>query len=294
LPTLQQDDSQAPAKVEYCSDDGFMRNSEDILSLQLELDIIKTILVEEIKARAEIEVRTSALGDELKAANLHILEAYRQKEDAEKELNSARSVVDALESQQIILINKLDELKKKLKRMQASLEKACNLNTRYQQDQTSRSSAEQEMDEVRRQAEMETAEVIISLTEELSSVRQQLHATEKNELLAKQSLGEIDRIELLLDESIKTLVQKEVLEHNYVSLLRGMEEKISQLGSQLDQSDRCYKVRLKELEIKMQEVDDKASASLISWNEEREVTVRKAIRLAPLKFWSFKEFCFFL
>ena len=49
-----------------------MRNS-DILSLQLELDIIKTILVEEIKARAEIEVRTSALGDELKAANLHIL-----------------------------------------------------------------------------------------------------------------------------------------------------------------------------------------------------------------------------
>ncbi|PAN21620.1 hypothetical protein PAHAL_3G480400 [Panicum hallii] len=275
LPTLQQDDSQAPAKVEYCSDDGFMRNSEDILSLQLELDIIKTILVEEIKARAEIEVRTSALGDELKAANLHILEAYRQKEDAEKELNSARSVVDALESQQIILINKLDELKKKLKRMQASLEKACNLNTRYQQDQTSRSSAEQEMDEVRRQAEMETAEVIISLTEELSSVRQQLHATEKNELLAKQSLGEIDRIELLLDESIKTLVQKEVLEHNYVSLLRGMEEKISQLGSQLDQSDRCYKVRLKELEIKMQEVDDKASASLISWNEEREIAEQR-------------------
>ena len=71
------------------------------LSLQLELDIIKTILVEEIKARAEIEVRTSALGDELKAANLHILEAYRQKEDKEMELNSAKSVIDALESQQI-------------------------------------------------------------------------------------------------------------------------------------------------------------------------------------------------
>ena len=154
-----------------------MRNS-DILSLQLELDIIKTILVEEIKARAEIEVRTSALGDELKAANLHILEAYRQKEDKEMELNSAKSVIDALESQQIILINEVDELKK---------------NTR--------SSAEQEKDEARRQVELEI-EVIISLDKQ------------KNELLAKQSLGEFDRIELLLDESIKTLVQKEVLEQN--------------------------------------------------------------------------------
>ena len=163
-----------------------MRNS-DILSLQLELDIIKTILVEEIKSRAEIEVRTSALGDELKAANLHILEAYRQKEDKEMELNSAKSVIDALESQQIILINEVDELKK-----------------------NSRSSAEQEKDEARRQVEMEMSEVIISLYKQ------------KNELLAKQSLGEFDRIELLLDESIKTLVQKEILEQNYVSLLRGM------------------------------------------------------------------------
>jgi hypothetical protein len=226
-----------------------MRNS-DILSLQLELDIIKTILVEEIKARAEIEVRTSALGDELKAANLHILEAYRQKEDKEMELNSAKSVIDALESQQIILINEVDELKK-----------------------NSRSSAEQEKDEACRQVEMECAEVIISLQKDLSSARQQLDASKKNELLAKQSLGEFDKIELLLDESIKTLVQKEVLEQNYVPLLRGMEEEISRLQSQLDQLDRCYKVRLKELQIKMEEVDDKASATLVSWNKEREVTV---------------------
>jgi len=85
------------------------------------------------------------------------------------------------------LINEVDELKK-----------------------NSRSSAEQEKDEARRQVEMEMSEVIISLDKQ------------KNELLAKQSLGEFDRIELLLDESIKTLVQKEVLEQNYVSLLRGM------------------------------------------------------------------------
>jgi hypothetical protein len=91
-------------------------------------------------------------------------------------------------------------------------------------------------------------------------------------------------VEFLLDESIEALVQKEVLEQNYVSLLRGMEEEICQLKSQLNQSDRCYKVRLKELEIKMQELEVEASASLASWNKEREVTVRTAIRLALLKF----------
>ena len=148
------------------------------------------------------------------------------------------------------MINEVDELKK-----------------------NSRSSAEQEKDEACRQVEMECAEVIISLQKDLSSARQQLDASKKNELLAKQSLGEFDKIELLLDESIKTLVQKEVIEQNYVPLLRGMEEEISRLQSQLDQSDRCYKVRLKELQIKMEEVDDKASATLVSWNKEREVTV---------------------
>ena len=49
---------------------------------------------------------------------------------------------------------------------------------------------------------------------------------------------------------------------------KGMKEKISHLESPLDQSDGCYKVRLKELEMKMQEVDDKATASLVSWNKD--------------------------
>lgn len=49
------------------SDEGCARNSEDIFSLQLVLDMLKTILVEEVKA-----------------ANFHTLEAYRQKEATEK------------------------------------------------------------------------------------------------------------------------------------------------------------------------------------------------------------------
>ncbi|RCV19281.1 hypothetical protein SETIT_3G371800v2 [Setaria italica] len=315
LSMSQQHDSDALAKIDSCSDEGSVRNTEEILSLQLELDMLKTILMEEVKARAEAEDRAAALGDELKAANFHVLEACRQKEATEKDM-------ETVESNLIDVIKELNELQKnnfqspvfpkkmdmetsrlnsaldthcrneyvpyedpkmqtlkcldiedsplgtKLKRIQASLEKARNFNTRYQQDQASRGCAEQENDEVCR-------EVILSLTEQLFSVQLQLNASKKNELLARQNLDEIRRIEFLLDESIEALVQTEVLEQNYVSLLRGMEEEICQLKSQLNQSDRCYEVRLKELEIKMQELKVEASASLASWNKEREIAEQR-------------------
>jgi len=64
-----------PANLEACSDEGFMSNTESKLSLELEWDIHETILVEELKSRAEVEDRTAALRDELKAADFRILEA---------------------------------------------------------------------------------------------------------------------------------------------------------------------------------------------------------------------------
>ncbi|CAL4898210.1 unnamed protein product [Urochloa decumbens] len=301
----------ASEKIEGCSNEGnegSVRNTEDVLSLQLELDVLKTIFVEEVKAHAEVEERTAALGVELKAANFHILEACRQKEATEKELDLERRKVQSLE---LDLTEKLNELEKnnfqspvchkkmdmetprlnsaldthccneyvpyedpkmqnlkcldnkdsplgtKLKKMQASLEKARNLNTRYQQ-------AEHEKEEILREAEIATTEVILSLKEQLSSVQLQLNASKRNELLATQNLDEIRRIEFTLDESIEAFVQKEVLEQSYVALLRGMEEEICKLKSQLNQS-----------EIKMQELEVEASASLASWNREREIAEQR-------------------
>jgi kinesin family protein 15 len=321
---MQRHDSDDLEKIGCCSDEGSVRNSEDMLSPQIELDILKTIFVEEVKA-----------------ANFHILEACRQKEATEKKLNVSRSKEEYLELLLTDEIKKLKEMEKeknvllekrdmetprlnselkihlsseylpyeepkmqylkclhiedsplssKLKRMQASLEKAHNLNTRYEQDLASRRSAEHVKDEVCRDVEIALNQVISSLTEQLSSVELQLDSSKKNELLAKKNL---DEIHILLDESIEALVQKEVLEQNYLSVLRGMEEEICQLKSQLNQSDRCYEVRLKELEIKMQHSKVEASTLLAAWNNEREVTVQNAIRLASLEFWSFKEFCFF-
>lgn len=243
---MQQDDSHAPAKEED--------SSEDTLSLQLELAITKTILLEEVKARAQADIRATAVGDELRAANLRTLEACGQKEATEKELKYTKSVLEALEMLHINLIKEVEELKKK------NLQSPVFPKKRDVETPMLNTELEQERDEVHRQAMGEAVEAITSLTK-------QLDACNKKELLAtKQSL-------VLLDQSIETHVQKDVLEQYFVSLLRRMEEETRQLESQLDQSKRFYEGRIKELEIKMQEMDYQAGALLISWNKEKEVTL---------------------
>ncbi|KAG0521484.1 hypothetical protein BDA96_08G164700 [Sorghum bicolor] len=253
-----------PANLEACSDEGFMRNTETKLILELEWDILKTILVEELKSRAEVEDRTAALGDELKEANFRMLEACKQKEAIQEELNGTR---DALESDLFDLIQESKKLKKandkslellqerdmEIQRLNSELEKA-NFNKKHQQDHVSCSSAEQEKNDVSRQVQVQT-KLITYLATEQSSIQLQLEASKNNELLAKQNLGEI---ELLLDEAIETIMQKEVLAQNYASLLE----------SQQEQSKSYYEGRFKELETMMQEMNDQVAASLIARNKE--------------------------
>ncbi|XP_066359140.1 kinesin-like protein KIN-12F isoform X1 [Miscanthus floridulus] len=213
-------------------------------------------LVEERTARAEVEEKSAGLGDKLQEANIHILQSCKHCEAMERELNESRSVIEALESEQIMLINEIDELKKKrcveisslkneldlnlrqdyltkeeprarflecfdkedsplqrkIKGMQASLEKARKLNTRYQIDQASHCFAEKEMDEVRRQVETETAKVIECLEQDLVSLQQQLNASNKNDLLAKQRINEFHlEIKQLNDKLLEVLKENEIL-----------------------------------------------------------------------------------
>ncbi|KAG2630397.1 hypothetical protein PVAP13_3KG486900 [Panicum virgatum] len=254
-------DSDTSAKMENCFDETLKR-MEELLNLQLELDVIKTILVEERTSRAEVEEKSACLGDELQSANIRILQACKRNEALERELNDSGSVIEALESQQIMLINELNELKNnnqqsiellekrdmeisrlnneldilhrqeyltkeepktqllkcydnedsplqtKLKRVQASLEKVRNLNTMYQRDQASHCSAEKEMDEVRRQVEVETAAVIVRLEEELISVQQQLDASNEKDLLAKQSIDELQLEIMQLNDKLLEVLKK--------------------------------------------------------------------------------------
>uniref|UniRef100_A0A804N4S7 Kinesin motor domain-containing protein n=1 Tax=Zea mays TaxID=4577 RepID=A0A804N4S7_MAIZE len=228
-------------------------------------------LVEEKTAHAEAEEKPAGLGDKLQEANIHILQSCKHCEAMERELNESRSLIEALESQQIILINEIAELKKgcveisrlnseldlhhrqdyltkeepkaellkcfgkedsplqrKFKRMQASLEKARNLNTRYQIDQASHCFAEKEMDEVRKQVEVETAKVIQCLEEDLISVQQQLNASNKNDLLAKQSINELQlEIKQLNDKLLEVLKENEI----FSSVTKEKEKEIELLSN---------------------------------------------------------------
>ncbi|RWW75355.1 hypothetical protein BHE74_00016627 [Ensete ventricosum] len=227
-----------------CSHEHTMEHAEEILNLQLELDILKTILAEEKSSLVEVEEEANHTKNELKSANGRILYMSKQYEDKNNELKDARSIIEALESEHILLINEMEEVRKrcnqqkeilnkqeqeifllrnqsglcpseiekqstiqeelrniphgnyenegsplqvKLKKMQASLEKAKDLNMRCQSDQVAQTSLEQEMDEVRRQVEIETAEVIVCLQEELAALQKQADGSKQNELIAKQN-----------------------------------------------------------------------------------------------------------
>ncbi|XP_039802585.1 kinesin-like protein KIN-12F isoform X4 [Panicum virgatum] len=323
-------DSDTSAKMEDCFDETLKRMDEQ-LNLQLELDVIKTILVEERTSRAEVEEKIACLGDELQSANVHFLQACKRNEALARELNGSGFVIEALESQEIMLINELDELKNnyqqsiellekrdmeisrlnneldilrrqeyltkeepktqllkcydnedsplqtKLKRMQASLEKVRNLNTMYQRDQASHCSAEQEMDEVRRQVEVETAAVIVRLEEELKSVQQQLDASNKKDLLAKQSIDELQlEIMQLNDKLLEVLKKNESLS----SVIEHKEKEIELLTDDWNRLAADIEINLADGNAALSEASDQVASISKSFSQRKwvEEQVQKMCR----------------
>ncbi|WCJ33783.1 phragmoplast orienting kinesin 2 [Euphorbia peplus] len=212
--------SQEAVQNELKSTYSEMKHAEEILNLELEVDIYKTVLNEGRLSRNELEERTKCLSRELELERGRLMLVSKQYEDTIHELKETKSVIEALESEQVLAINGMEDLRKsnthyvellsekeleiitlkeqlskrelndfssthsvgeesilprKLKRMQDSLEKAKRLNIWYQNDRTFQANNVEEMDEVRRQAEAETAEVIVCMQEELSILQQQVH-----------------------------------------------------------------------------------------------------------------------
>ncbi|XP_010255107.1 PREDICTED: kinesin-like protein KIN-12D isoform X2 [Nelumbo nucifera] len=230
-----------------------MKHTEEIMNLQLELDILKIILQEERSLHGEVEKRTLCLNRDLEIEKERSLQIIKQYEDVKNELKDARNVIEALESQQILSINELGDLRvsnsqymellskqeqeifilkeqlssqelknnlllkvsdredsclrAKLKKMHDSLEKAKRLNMSYQSDQAFQTSHEQEMDEVRRQAEAETAEVIVCLQEELATLQYQLEESSAKEMETKQSLMHLETESKELQERLHFMTQ---------------------------------------------------------------------------------------
>ncbi|KAI0501532.1 hypothetical protein KFK09_016477 [Dendrobium nobile] len=257
-----------PAEVP-CSCD--RKHAEQVVYLDLEIDLLKTMIAEEKSSRIEAEERAVLAETELGIANEKLLAISKGDDATIDKLKEARSVIEALESQQILSINELEELREnnnqqtdalkkqeqqistmrnqlslrideKLKRVQASLEKAWNLNKRYQSDQASHTSNEREMDEVRRQVEAETAEVIVCLQEELAALNQLVDDCNKNELLANQRLMDLendrkeqdDKIYCLTLENTRLAKFAEEKEQNARSIMGHCEELAFEISDLLE------------------------------------------------------------
>ncbi|KAF5814393.1 putative plus-end-directed kinesin ATPase [Helianthus annuus] len=187
---MQLDESIQLSRTFVKNDEAPVRYIEEAINLQMQVDILEMILKEESSTRAEIE------------------EKYK---DLKDELEEAKSVIEALETQQLISINELEDLRnrnnrfsqdmhlppssndtervqEKMNRMQDSLEKARRTNKWYKTERECNAVNEEEMDEVRKQVEAETAEVIVCLQEEISSLQEQLFDSNTKETELKQEL----------------------------------------------------------------------------------------------------------
>ncbi|CAJ1939382.1 unnamed protein product, partial [Sphenostylis stenocarpa] len=194
----------------------------------------------------------------------------KQLEDANDELKEAKSVIEALESQQILSIKEIEEIRNKnnhylelmgrqeheittlknqlvskeltdnlpsdhpefenrsplqvkLRRMHDSLEKAKQLNMSYQNDRAFQISNEEEMDEIRRQAEAETAEVIVCMQEELALLQHQVNDSRFKEIEMKESM-------LNLETELKEVHKKL---HTTIDDNKSLKEEISQKDIEL-------------------------------------------------------------
>ncbi|KAJ7967416.1 Kinesin [Quillaja saponaria] len=268
-----------------------VKPTEEILDLQLELDILKIILKEERTSRGVLEERTTCLNRDLQMAEEKLLLASKQCEETKGELKEAKSVIEAIETQQLLSINEMEEMKNntnsyvellrkheleimilkgslaskelrdnlpanhlesansplqtRLRRMHDSLENAKRLNLSYQNDRAFQVSNEEEMDEVRRQVEAETAEVIVCMQEELSILQQQVHdgqlkdiEMEKNAVRLETELKEVqEKLFITIDDNRK-LSKK--LEEKDVEL-KSLSQELDLLGSEIEEvlADGC-------------------------------------------------------
>ncbi|XP_074292924.1 kinesin-like protein KIN-12D isoform X2 [Silene latifolia] len=247
---------------------GDLVSAEELVNLELELDILKIILKEEKQSRWEMEELASSLTRDVQSAEQQVACISKQLKDAEVDLAETKSVIQALESQQLLSTAEIEDLKnhnlellrkqevqisalkeqascqesssclknsdsectdsplqEQLKRMQASLDKAKRLNMWYQSDHAYQRSNEEEMDEIRRQAEAETAEVIVCLQEELSVLQERVHESDLREKEAENKL-------LILETEMKE-----------------MHEAFDRLSS--DNQVLCQNLQQKEMQIKL-------------------------------------------
>ncbi|XP_011088306.1 kinesin-like protein KIN-12D [Sesamum indicum] len=278
------------ARCEY-----LVKHAEEILDLQLELDILKTILQEERSYHGETEEMAKSVNRELQLSKEKVISVTKQYEKVQEELKNVKLVIEALESQQIHSIHEIEDLRNsnvqfeellkekeleisylkeqahgqefrdlssykhpksvdspleaKLKKMHESLEKAKRLNKWYQNDLAFQATHEEEVEEVRKQVEAETAEVIVCLQEELSALHQEVHDSKMKEIETRDRLAQLenqikimeDNLHLRSDENAKLVDMLEDRENKLITLTEEWELIASEIEGILSGGNEALK-----------------------------------------------------
>ncbi|PSS04926.1 Kinesin-like protein [Actinidia chinensis var. chinensis] len=244
LKAVQEENGQA-------NNENLMKHTEEVVNLQLDVDILKIILKEERSSRAKIQEKELCLTlESQQILSINEMEDLRNNNSYYAELLSKQELEISTLKEQMSCEELRDHqsskhpesedfsLQGKLKKMQHSLEKAKSLNTWYQSDCAFKASNEEEMDEVRRQVECETAEVIVCLQDELAVLQQQVQDSNEKEMEAKERL-------LLLQTEIKELQEK----------LHLMAQDNENLGEKLEAKDKELRTVSEEWELLTCEIE---------------------------------------
>ncbi|XP_010525678.1 PREDICTED: kinesin-like protein KIN-12D [Tarenaya hassleriana] len=253
-------------------------HEEEIIKLQLDFDILKIILDEERMKRVEAEKQAMIFKQDLLELKGQLLMMSKQQDNANCDLQEAKSVIEALESQNVLSIQEIEDLGKntdhylelikkqgfeitemkakqcnelkdnppenytmdtKFKKMQESLEKARRLNALYKSDIRSKTSSDKDMDEVHRQAEAATAEVIICLQNELEVLQKEVEEFQSKETASQKQV-------MLLETQVVELQDK----------LRDMTEDNDLLEENLQEKDTELQILSHEVEILTSELEE--------------------------------------
>ncbi|KAF8085043.1 hypothetical protein N665_0685s0035 [Sinapis alba] len=243
---------------------------EEIIKLQLDLDVLKIILDEERTLRGDTEAQALLLKLNIGEVKDQLLVMSKQQENVNSELSETKSVVEALESQNSILIQEAVELRRikehyneilqkqeldspameskqcnefkdnpaednainaKFKKMQASLEKAKRLNMLFKNDFVSKACGDEERDEVHMQAEAETAEVIVCLQNELEVLQREVDDFQSKESATEEQVKLVEtRMEELQDNLRDMTMDNEQLQEN----LRSKEMELQIISNEME------------------------------------------------------------
>ncbi|PIN14199.1 Kinesin-like protein [Handroanthus impetiginosus] len=187
---------------------------EELNDLKL---VIEALESQQIQAISEIE--------DLRNSNVRYEELLKEKE---REISYFKEQANCKEFKDISVCQD-SPLEAKLRKMHASLEKAKRLNNWYQSDLAMQASHEEEMEEVRKQVEAETAEVIVCLQQELSGLQQEVNDSKLKEMETRDMLVTLQTQMKIMEDDLYSKCEDnaklaELLEHKEMQLGRLTEE----------------------------------------------------------------------